>query len=380
MENSAIFKPLLTTTHAPINAYFSKNSSDFVVREIPLYEFSGSGEHLMIEIQKKGLSTFEALSIFSSATGAKIRDFGYAGLKDKDGMTTQFISIPSKFESQINNFTHPNIKITKTIHHNNKLRIGHLKGNHFFIRLKKVLPSEAKKLENAINLIDSRGFANYFGYQRFGKFADNYLKAKELLIAISKGDKKALKRYNPKLRDFLISAYQSEIFNRILSKRVEISRFCDSFSVKELSEIYKFDLEIIKNLKRQKQFFKLICGEVMGHYPFGKLFLCENLDLEVEKFIQRDRTSCGLLMGFRAYESSGVAQEIEREIIAQNMEFANLMSGSRRFNWVWADDMKYSYNEEEAQFSLSFTLQKGCYATILLREILGREIFDSGDL
>ena len=54
MENSAIFKPLLTTTHAPINAYFSKNSSDFVVREIPLYEFSGSGEHLMIEIQKKG--------------------------------------------------------------------------------------------------------------------------------------------------------------------------------------------------------------------------------------------------------------------------------------------------------------------------------------
>ncbi|MCR8679686.1 MULTISPECIES: tRNA pseudouridine(13) synthase TruD [Campylobacter] len=378
MENSAIFKPLLTTTHTPINAYFSKNSSDFVVREIPLYEYSGSGEHLIVQIQKKGLSTFELLSILSSATGVRIRDFGYAGLKDKEGMTTQFISLPAKFESAIANFSYDNIKILNTTRHNNKLRIGHLKGNHFFIRLKKVLPSEAQKLKNAINLIDSRGFANYFGYQRFGKFANNYQNAKELLTAMANGDKKNLKKYNPKLRDFLISAYQGELFNRYLSKRVEISRFCDSFSIKELAEIYKFDMDTIKDLKSQKQFFKLIRGEVMGHYPFGKLFLCEDLSCEVEKFIQRDRTSCGLLLGSKAYEASGVAMQIERDIIGT--EFIKFMNGSRRFNWVWADEMRYSYNEEEAQFSLSFTLQKGSYATTLLREILGREIFDFADL
>ncbi|ARR00859.1 tRNA pseudouridine(13) synthase TruD [Campylobacter porcelli] len=378
MESSPIFKPLLTTTHTPINAHFSKNASDFVVREIPLYEFSGNGEHLVMQIQKKGLSTSEALSILASATGAKVRDFGYAGLKDKEGMTTQYISIPAKFQSAIANFSYDNIKILNTTRHNNKLRIGHLKGNHFFIRLKKVLPSEAQKLKNAINLIDSRGFANYFGYQRFGKFANNYQNAKELLTAMANGDKKILKKYNPKLRDFLISAYQGELFNRYLSKRVEISRFCDSFSIKELAEIYKFDMDTIKDLKSQKQFFKLIRGEVMGHYPFGRLFLCEDLSCEVEKFIQRDRTSCGLLLGSKAYEASGVAMQIERDIIGT--EFIKFMNGSRRFNWVWADEMRYSYNEEEAQFSLSFTLQKGSYATTLLREILGREIFDFADL
>ena len=173
MENSPIFKPLLSTTHSPINAHFSKNASDFVVRENPLYEFSGSGEHLIVEIQKKDLTTAEALSILSNESGAKIRDFGYAGLKDKEGMTTQFISLPSKFEQNLNNFSHEKLKILSMTKHNNKIRTGHLKSNNFFIRLKKVLPSEATRLREALNLIDKNGYPNYFGYQRFGKFGDN---------------------------------------------------------------------------------------------------------------------------------------------------------------------------------------------------------------
>ena len=48
MPNNTTFKPLYALAHAPINAYFSKNSDDFVVREIPLYEFSGEGEHLVV--------------------------------------------------------------------------------------------------------------------------------------------------------------------------------------------------------------------------------------------------------------------------------------------------------------------------------------------
>ena len=98
MQETTIFKPLYALTHAPINAYFSKNSDDFVVREIPLYAFSGQGEHLIIEICKKDMTTQEALHALSEISGVKMRDFGYAGLKDKQGMTTQFISMPRKFE------------------------------------------------------------------------------------------------------------------------------------------------------------------------------------------------------------------------------------------------------------------------------------------
>ena len=97
-DKNTIFKPLRVLRHSKINAYFSKNSEDFVVREKPLYEFSGEGEHLIIQICKKDLSTNEALRILSEFSGAKMRDFGYAGLKDKQGCTFQHISLPKKYE------------------------------------------------------------------------------------------------------------------------------------------------------------------------------------------------------------------------------------------------------------------------------------------
>lgn len=374
MQEATTFKPLYALTHAPIEAYFSKNSDDFVVREIPLYEFSGDGEHLIVEISKKDMTTQEALHVLSEVTGAKMRDFGYAGLKDKQGMTTQFISMPRKFESNLANFSHEKIKILSLNAHKNKLRIGHLKGNSFFIRLKKVLPSNAKKLEQAFVSIDKMGYANYFGYQRFGKFGDNAATGLELL---KNGTINGKKSKNPKLNDFLISAYQSDLFNRWLSKRVEISKFAQDFSLGELAQIYPYlDNAILKNLKSQKRFFKLIGGEVLGHYPHGKCFLCEDLDAEGARFDARDITSCGLIAGAKAYEAQGAARMVEDQVFAQANEYKAKMTGSRRFAWCYLEDTSYKYNEEKAHFTINFTLQKGSYATVVLEEILHKNIFE----
>ena len=374
MQEATTFKPLYALTHAPIEAYFSKNSDDFVVREIPLYEFSGDGEHLIVEISKKDMTTSDALHVLSEVTGAKMRDFGYAGLKDKQGMTTQFISMPRKFESALTNFSHEKMKILSLNVHKNKLRIGHLKGNSFFIRLKKVLPNNAKKLEQAFVSIDKMGYANYFGYQRFGKFGDNAATGLELL---KNGTINGKKSKNPKLNDFLISAYQSDLFNRWLSKRMEISRFAQDFSLGELTQIYPYlGGENLKKLKSQKRFFKLIEGEVLGHYPHGKCFLCEDLDAEGARFDTRDITSCGLIAGAKAYESQGAARAVEDQIFAQANEYKAKMTGSRRFAWCYLEDTSYKYNEEKAHFTINFTLQKGSYATVVLEEILHKNIFE----
>ena len=374
MQETTTFKPLYALTHAPIEAYFSKNSDDFVVREIPLYEFSGDGEHLIVEISKKDMTTQEALHVLSEVTGAKMRDFGYAGLKDKQGMTTQFISMPRKFEGNLANFSHEKMKILSLNAHKNKLRIGHLKGNSFFIRLKKVLPSNAKKLEQAFVSINKMGYANYFGYQRFGKFGDN---AETGLEILKNGTINGKKSKNVKLNDFLISAYQSDLFNRWLSKRVEISRFAQDFSLGELAQIYPYlDNAILKNLKSQKRFFKLIEGEVLGHYPHGKCFLCEDLDAEGARFDARDITSCGLIAGAKVYEAQGAARMIEDQIFAQANEYKAKMTGSRRFAWCYLEDTNYKYNEEKAHFTINFTLQKGSYATVVLEEILHKNIFE----
>ncbi|MSN97009.1 tRNA pseudouridine(13) synthase TruD [Campylobacter sp. FMV-PI01] len=368
-QEVGIFKPLYVLDHTPINAYFSKNSDDFVVREIPLYEFSGNGEHLILNIGKKDLTTYEALRILSEISGAKMRDFGYAGLKDKEGFTTQFISMPRKFEENLKNFSHEKLKILNTTTHNNKLRIGHLKGNAFFLRLKKVDSVNAFKIQEAFLNIDKIGFANYFGYQRFGKFGDNAKQGEDIL-------KNKLKIKNPKIKDFLISAYQSELFNKWLSKRVEISKFIRDFSPKEIKEIYKFSDLDIKKLKNQDSFFKILSGDVLGHYPFGKLFLCENLEDEINRFKNRDTTVCGLLVGKKSFRSINLAKNLEDEIYKNAYEYENLMSGGRRFAWSYLKNANLKYNPQTAQVNLSFELDKGSYATVILEEILHKNIFD----
>ncbi|HEH5496439.1 TPA: tRNA pseudouridine(13) synthase TruD [Campylobacter coli] len=368
-EENTIFKPLYSLKHSPINAYFSKNSDDFVVRERPLYEFSGKGEHLILHINKKDLSTNEALRILSEVSGVKMRDFGYAGLKDKQGSTFQYLSMPKKFESFLANFSHPKLKILETFIHENKLRIGHLKGNSFFIRLKKVLPSDALKLEQALINLDKQGFANYFGYQRFGKFGDNYKEGLEIL--------RGKKMKNVKMKEFLISAFQSELFNRYLSKRVELSHFANDFTEKELAQIYNISKEEAKELKKQEQFFKLLKGEVLGHYPFGKCFLCEDLSAELERFKARDISAMGLLIGAKAYEASqGLALNLENEIFKDALEFKAKMQGSRRFMWSYLEDVKWRYDEQKAHFCMEFFLQKGSYATVVLEEILHKNLFE----
>ncbi|HOI83987.1 MAG TPA: tRNA pseudouridine(13) synthase TruD, partial [Campylobacterales bacterium] len=216
-------------THSSINFVFTKNSKDFTVEEIPLYEFSGEGEHIVVAIRKKDMTTWEMLSYISSALGVKQKEIGYAGLKDKDGMTVQHISLPRNFESAIKDLTHPNIKILSVVRHKNKIKLGHLAGNKFFIRLKKIMPSDFAKLKNGLKTIEKEGMPNYFGYQRFGRDGKNHELGRDIAHGIKKERNQNLKR-------FFISAYQSYLFNDWLDFRIKLSRLTESFDKKELED------------------------------------------------------------------------------------------------------------------------------------------------
>jgi len=353
---------LFYLNHSATNVYFSKNSKDFVVSEIPLYEFSGEGEHLILKVRKKDLTTWGMLQIFSDITGVKMRDFGYAGLKDKDGMTIQYISLPKKQEEKLLDFSHPNIKILERTYHKNKLKTGHLKGNRFFIRLKKVNPTDARKLKEALKTIKTEGFANYFGYQRFGRDGDNYERGRDILEG-------KIKERNKKMRNFFISAYQSHLFNLWLSKRVEISKLFASFDEDELFKLFNFPKEVIKKVKSQKSFFKMLPGETLHHYPHGRVFICEDLDIESKRFLNKDITVAGLLPGHKTSVSTGLAGNFEKDFTKECEPFIEKMNGTRRFAWIWADEIESNYKEEEAWFEFSFSLPKGSYATVLLEEL-----------
>jgi tRNA pseudouridine13 synthase len=356
-------KILHATNHSPIDVVFTKNSKDFVVTEIPLYGFSGEGEHLVLKIRKKETTTWEMLRILGDRLGIKQRDFGYAGLKDKEGMTIQYISFLKRYEHLLEDFSHDKIKIIEKHYHNNKIRMGHLKGNRFFIRLKKVNPTDAKKLKSVIKDIKQQGFPNYFGYQRFGRDKNNY----ELGQKILEGKHK---ERNRKLKDFLISSYQSHLFNLWLSKRVEISRLYNGFGVDELSNLFDYPETIIKTIKEQAHFLKLLPGDIMHHYPYGKAFLAEELEGEATRFYDKETTLTGPLFGKKMTPSQGISHEVEKDFIAHTTPYADKVTGSRRFAWIWAEDIDVKYKEENWHFEINFTLPKGAYATVFLEEVL----------
>lgn len=344
--------------HSKIDVVFKQSKEDFVVTEIPLYEFSGEGEHLILKIRKKDLSTWDAVEIIANYLGCKSRDIGYAGLKDKNAMTVQAISIHKQYEEKLDSFEHANIKILEKTYHNNKIKVGHLKGNKFFVRLKRVNLIDCKKIESALQEIATLGMPNYFGFQRFGVEGNNYEKGK----AIVEGKLKERRR---NLRQMYINAYQSYLFNSWLSRRIEISKLIEAFEPKEIAPKLNLPLDVVKSMKSQKHPLKILTGDLLSHYPYGRIFTIDDLELESEKFYNKDRVPTGLLAGKRVKNSIDLAYEIEKEFEQKTGE-----DGVRRFAWVFPEEVESNYKEEKNWMELSFYLPKGSYATELIAEII----------
>lgn len=348
--------------HSPIDVVFKQSKDDFVVEELALYEFSGSGEHLILKLRKKDLSTWDAIKIMADYLECNTKEFGYAGLKDKNAMTIQSISIHKKYEEALKEFSHENIKILETTYHDNKIKVGHLKGNNFFIRLKRVGLVEKLKIEEALGKIASYGMPNYFGFQRFGIDENNIEKGK----AIVEG---RLKERNRNLKQLFVNSYQSFLFNSWLSKRIEISKLIEAFKPHEISDKLGLGIDELKEIKKQKHPFKVFKGDLFSHYPFGKLFVIENLEEESEKFFEQDRVPTGLLCGKKIKRSEGFAQKIEKEFEVEIFE-----DGTRRFAFVFPQNVESNYKEDKNHMELNFYLPKGSYATELIAEILHKEL------
>ena len=417
--------------HTPIEFYFAHSPRDFVVQEIPLYKFSGSGEHQILQIRKKHLTTFDLIKLLSKHFNIHPKDIGYAGLKDKSATTTQFISLPKKsthsLESRFDTLEREhNIKLLSVTLHNNKLRLGHLKGNRFFIRLKKVGQAQASKLESVLGIVGKNGFPNFFGFQRFGIYGDNYklgwahhnaTKAVHkhsvpndtsyaaLFSTYMNQNKPKIPKIQRTMRDFLIASYQSFLFNAWLEARVHLSVWVNTFSPAEMKEILAHKLyhnspkqaqqqpwqdfldseysqnfistllahnikENLTSLYGQTQIFKLLSGDLCCHYPYGKLFMLESINAyESERFAQRGFAPTGLLSGKHQKISMGSALALECAFL-ENLN----ASSARRYAWVWADDIQSVYKPQDAHFELNFSLPKGAYATTFLEQLARKKL------
>jgi len=309
-------KRIFLQTHEPINFTFKQTKDDFIVDEIRDENFKGKGNFLILKIKKQLLSTWELLSIISETLDIEEHLIGYAGLKDKNATTTQYISLPLNRANEYKLLNSKNIKVLKTFVNDEKIKIGNLIGNRFKIRLHDIDINNLPQIYQTLSQIQKHGIPNYFGYQRFGK-ESNFEKSKR----ISEGEE-VLK--DKKLEKFMKLAYQSYFFNAWLAKRVELS----------------------KNENSKKL-----------------------LSLEGDVFNLHDRTIItGLLPGREILRAKGKARVIEEEfddIFVQE-------KGYRRDAWIKPTDIKNKYNKEDNSLLLEFSLPKSSYATVFIENIANK--------
>lgn len=159
--------PRLMSADAPprgVGGWVSEDADDFHVHELPKYRPEGAGEHAMALILKVGCTTDEAISALAEGSGLALRDLSFAGRKDKHAVTTQWISALSDPERLAS--ADPRVTVLWSAAHRHKVKLGHLNGNLFSVRVSGMTEPEA--LAEGLERL-KRGIPNYFERQRFGR-------------------------------------------------------------------------------------------------------------------------------------------------------------------------------------------------------------------
>jgi len=345
--------------HTPLKFDFQQTVERFFVEEIPLYTFTGTGNYLILKIKKTDMSTWKLITVLAKATGLQERDIGYAGLKDKNATTIQYISLPKQYEKELNkNLTTEKIEILERTYNKSGIKIGALKGNRFSIVLHKINESDAKFFNTTAKMMQSKGIPNYYGYQRFGEDSRSYLQGKEIAHS-----GKRLKGSKEKL---LVSAYQSYLYNKWLGQRVKLSTIIENNKPEAAAKKLQYPLDLVKVLAKQPQLFKLFIGDIMMPYPYGKISFVKDMSQSAEAFSQKKRAPTGLLCGANVERAKSDAYYLEEPYDDTEL---NALKGDRRFAWIWPKEVETAYDKEMKRLTVEFTLPKGAYATTFLEEI-----------
>lgn len=185
---------------------------DFFVEELPGFEPSGEGEHLLLTVEKRGMNTMFAAKRIAAWAAIAEMGVGYAGLKDRHAVTRQRFSVhlPRKVAPDLAGLASEDLKVIDASWHSRKLPRGALAGNRFELVLRDVV-GDREAIDARLAEIAAHGLPNWFGEQRFGRDGGNVAAA----LAMFGG-----RRVRREQRSILLSAARSELFNRVLAARL----------------------------------------------------------------------------------------------------------------------------------------------------------------
>ena len=195
-------------------ARFVSSPETFLVEELPAYLPAGTGEHTFVWIEKRDLTTWDAVNTLARRLGVEPRDIGCAGLKDKHALTRQWLSIPRVTPQAALAAGDDQLRVLRAELHGNKLRTGHLRGNRFEVVLTDLAAGEGQRLVERLATLAREGLPNRYGEQRFGRDGDNVTRG----IALLRGQRR---ERDARRRRLWLSSVQSAVFNEVLRARAE---------------------------------------------------------------------------------------------------------------------------------------------------------------
>ena len=404
-------RPCLTADLPGTGGILKRFNEDFQVDEIPLYEPSGAGTHTYFVIEKNGVTTWQAVQNVARALRRNPRDIGYAGMKDAHAVTRQMLSLEHVEPAEVERVALPRIRILRVNRHTNKIKLGHLRGNRFDIRVREAGHDGVARAHDVLSVLVRRGVPNYFGEQRFGTHGDNALvglalvqdrydeavaricgrpgpldtgdirRARELF---DRGDYEAAARAWPgssreqqrlceamrrtggearrawrsvdrKLERLYVSALQSELFNRVLAARLgRIDRLHD--------------------------------GDAAWKHDTGAVFLVENAAAEQPRCDAFEISPSGPLFGRKMKPARGLPGQVEADVLTEaglspdELARDRRLTGGRRSLRFRPRDtaVEAGVDERGPYLRVAFTLESGCYATTVMREICKSDPRDDG--
>ncbi len=377
-----------------------ESPEDFRVEEIPLYLPCGEGEHLYLTVEKRGMTTFDLVDRLARALQVKKQDIGYAGLKDARATTRQTISLPRVRAEQAIALNLDGITILSAAYHRNKLRTGHLAGNRFEIRIRGVVPDALSRAQEILHVLQMTGVPNFFGEQRYGVLGNSHLiggailrgefeeaareiignperidnprwrqaaelfatgrleqamealpqqmrQERRLILDLAQGlpAKKAVLKMPHKLLRLYLSAFQSDLFDRIVTMRL------DTLDV-------------------------LWPGDLAYKHDNGACFVVTDPAAEQPRADRLEISPSGPLFGLKVTLAQGQAGILEESLLDKEKLVRDSfrigsgldLEGTRRPLRIPLSET--GIKQEASDLLLFFSLPKGSYATTVLREVM----------
>lgn len=409
--------PYLTDEIPGIGGRVRVVPEDFQVHEVALYPPLGIGEHCYFEIEKTGLTSYEAVGRLARTLRIKEGEFGMAGLKDRNAVARQTLSVRGVTPEEILGLSVPGIRICWAKRHVNKLRIGHLRGNRFQIRVRELdgfsLEEAAERSRAVLEILGRRGVPNYFGEQRFGGRRANHLVGKALVfreheevIRLIVGE--AADTGSPALiearRCFeggdLVGAFQNfpprfsteRRLLRRLSKNPEDPSGAVSSIGKNMLFLYvsAYQSYLFNRCLEQRlgQLDVILEGDLAVKHSNGAVFRVTDPETEQARVEAFEISPSGPLFGKKMIRpESGPSLAVEEEVEAQEGldpdrfdRVARGVSpkGARRAYRFPLEDLSVELDGDS--LLLSFFLPRGSYATSVLREVMKVETPELAEL